>query len=335
MHIEHKLRAVLFVDHGVSLLDMSGPLQTFETVNELHHDARQGYDTRVVSVAGGLIETACGQRIMTAPISAARELPIDTLIVLGGCAGDDFAVRPDVVSEIAATAPLARRICSLGSGVFLLAAAGQIMRRQVAAHWRYAPALQSRYPGMKIDAKRIFVRDGALWTSAGLVASFDLVLALVEEDYGHTIALAAARQLVMFIKRSGLQPQLSIPLEVQSSSDWRFADLHVWIAAHLNDDLRVARLAEKMCMAPRTFARTYSVRVGRTPARTVEAMRLEAACRELENLSIPIKSVASRVGLLSEQAMQRAFKRVYGLSPSEYRARHYQPAPDQARRAAA
>lgn len=331
---QQKLRAVLLVDHGVSLVEMSGPLQTFATVNELHPGGKQGYETLVVSVDGGLIQTTCGQRIMTEPITASRQGPIDTLIVLGGCEGRDFTVRSNVVDEIALTAPLARRVCSLGTGIFPLAAAGQIMDRRVAAHWCYAPMLQARYPSMKIDADRIFIRDGSIWTSAGLVASFDLVLALVEEDYGHSISLAAARHLVMFIKRSGLQSQVSIPLAVQSSSDWMFDDLHAWIAAHLHDDLCVARLAEKVCMAPRTFARTYSERVGRTPAKTVEAMRLEAACRELENPSIPIKSVASRVGLLSEQAMQRAFKRVYGVSPSEYRAIHYQPGAFAARKAA-
>ena len=330
---QQTLRAVLLVDHGVSLVEMSGPLQTFATVNDLTAGAR-GYATSVVSVDGGLVYTSCGQQIMTEPIASARQAPIDTLIVLGGCAGEDFTVRPRQIAELALTAPLARRVCSLGTGIFALAAAGQIGQRRVAAHWHYAPVLQARYPSMQIDAKRIFLRDGAVWTSAGLVASFDLVLALVEQDYGHAMALAAARQLIMFIKRSGLQAQVSVPLELQAASDWMFADLHAWIAAHLHDDLSIARLAEKVCMAPRTFARTYSERIGRTPAKTVEAMRLEAACRELENPSIPLKSVASRVGLLSEQAMQRAFKRVYGVSPSQYRATHYQPGHSLARQAA-
>lgn len=320
MNLQFKKRTVLLVDHGVNLLDLSAPLQTFTTVNALAVHGEPAYEMLVVSIQGGLVETACGQKIMTAPFSTARQSAIDTLFILGGCSGPDFEVRSNVVAEIEKTAPFVRRLCALGTGIFVLAAAGQVTERHVASHWSDATTLQRRYPTIKVDADKIFLRDGAIWTSAGLAASFDLTLALIEEDCGHALAIKAARQLVLFMKRSGLQSQISISLAAQSSSDWMFAELHAWMAAHLQDDLSVARLAEQVNMAPRTFARIYSERVGRTPAKMVEAMRLEAVCRALENPANPLKGIAVKVGMLTEQNLQRAFKRVFGMSPSHYRA---------------
>jgi transcriptional regulator GlxA family with amidase domain len=172
-----------------------------------------------------------------------------------------------------------------------------------------------------VDADRIFIKDGSIWTSAGVTAGIDLTLALIEEDFGHRIAIETARQLVMFMKRSGGQSQFSTPLSAQTQASDGFADLHAWIAAHLDEDLRVERLAEQAGMAPRTFARTYSTKVGCTPARTVDTMRIELACRLLEETSDPLKRIAAASGFGDEQNLRRVFLRRMGITPAQHRAR--------------
>lgn len=322
MNLQTRLRTVLLIDHGVNLLDLSGQLQTFETANQLSQEVGHRYETMVASSAGGLVETSCGQQLMTAQFAAVRTGPIDTLIVVGGYRSENLDVRAGVVAELKMAAEIARRVCAIGAGIFLLAATGQIHERRVAVHWRYAPALQEQYPDMHIDADSIFCQSGRLWTSVGLATSFDLALALIEADLGHALAIHVARHLVMFMKRSGRQSQASISLHAPASSDWTFAELHTWIYDHLDGDLSVARLAEKVCMTPRTFARKYTERLGHPPASTVEAMRLDAARSALENSDKPLKSIAEKVGLRNEQSLQRAFRRAFGITPADFRADH-------------
>ena len=216
---------------------------------------------------------------------------------------------------------MVRRVCSVCTGAFLLAAAGQLDGRHVATHWDWVARLGAQYPGIHIDADRIYIQDGPVWTSAGVSAGIDLTLALIEADFGHQVAIQTARQLVMFIKRSGGQSQFSVPLAAQLHDRGDFADLHAWMAAHLADDLSVERLAEHVGMSPRSFARSYVAKVGRTPAKTVEAMRLEAACRALEETDLPLKSIAAAAGHGDEQALRRAFQRQLGVSPTQYRDR--------------
>jgi transcriptional regulator GlxA family with amidase domain len=315
------LRIVVLADDQINLLDLSGPSQAFATMNALSHNGEKHYETVLVSVNGGLVKTGCGLEVMTSPMPVLDGLPIDTLIVPGGCEGTGFQGRPQLVALIAKVAPLARRVCSLSTGVFLVAAAGQLNERTTATHWKWARTLKKHHPQTHIDADRIFFQDGMMWTSAGLASALDVALALIEQDHGHAMALKVARHLVMFIKRAGSQPQCSVSLAVQSGEDGSFADLHAWIANNLLEDLSVARLAEQVCMAPRTFARHYVQRLGKTPAKTVEAMRLEAACGALASSCNSLKTIAAKVGLINEQSMHRAFKRAFGMSPSQYRTR--------------
>lgn len=322
------LRVVVLAGDHLNLLDLSGPLQAFAAFNALAPEASRRYDTVLVSSAGGLLKTSCGMQLMAAPVTALDGLRIDTLIVPGG--GEGSGVQGVIGGQallalIARVAPHARRVCALSTGVVLVAAAGQLGARKAAAHWQSARSLQQHHPHTQIDAERIFFQDGMTWTSAGLASSLDVALALIEQDHGQAMALQVARQLVMFVKRAGSQPQRSVPLAAQSGEDGLFADLHAWIASNLSHDLSVARLAEQACMAPRTFARNYVQRLGKTPAKTVEAMRLEAACGALSGSATSLKAIAARVGLSNEQAMQRAFQRAYGMSPSQYRLRHAAP----------
>jgi len=316
------VRVVLLAHEQMNLLDLSGPLQALATARR--DGDRNGpalYDTIVASVDGGAVTTGCGLPVMTVALSTLEGVAIDTLIAPGGCKGDTFDAPPQLVAWIARRAPDVRRVCSVCTGAFLLAAAGQLDGRHVATHWDWATRLGAQYPGIHIDADRIYIQDGPVWTSAGVSAGIDLTLALIEADFGHQVAIQTARQLVMFIKRSGGQSQFSVPLAAQLHDRGDFADLHAWMATHLADDLTVERLAGHVGMSPRNFARSYAARVGRTPAKTVDAMRLEAACRALEETDLPLKSVAAAAGHGDEQTLRRAFQRQLGVSPTQYRER--------------
>ncbi len=246
---------------------------------------------------------------------------IDTVIVAGGCAGDEYDAPAALAEWIAQTEPRLRRLCSVCTGAFLLAAAGQLEGRKAATHWDWVGRLEGRHPDIQVDPDRIFVQDGKIWTSAGVTAGIDLTLALIEADYGHRVAIETARQLVMFVKRSGGQSQFSVPLSAQSAGSSDFAELHAWIAANLGEDLSVERLASQAGMSPRHFARLYAEKLGRPPAKAVAAMRFEAACRALEETDLPLKRVAAETGHGDEQNLRRQFQRRLGVGPADYRSR--------------
>lgn len=319
--VRHPVRVVLLAYDGMNLLDLAGPLQALTTANRgvgAGEPAR--YETIVASSEGGPIVTSSGLSIVTAPVLTLAELPIDTLIVPGGCWGEEYEVQPDLRDFIVARAGSVRRLCSVCTGAFLLAAAGQLDGRRVATHWAWLDKLKAQHPSLEVDGDSIFIRDDALWTSAGVSSGIDLTLALIEEDFGPRIAIDAARQLVVFMKRAGGQSQFSISLAAQTR-DRGFVELHAWMAANLGSDLSVPSLAEHACMAPRTFARAYAAKIGCTPAKTVERMRLEAACRALEETDLPLKSVAVQSGYGNEQNLRRAFQRQLGTNPVTHRAR--------------
>jgi transcriptional regulator GlxA family with amidase domain len=315
-------RMVLLAYEQMNLLDLCGPLQTLCTANRNRNTGQPAlYETIVASVDGGLVITGSGLPVMTVALAVLQDLTIDTLIAPGGCSGDEHYAPPQLIAWIAQRASTIRRLCSVCTGAFLLAAAGQLDGRRVATHWDWVSRLKDRHPEIRIDADKIFIQDGSIWTSAGVTAGIDLTLALIEADFGHAIAIKTARQLVMFIKRSGGQSQFSVPLAAQSQASGKFVDLHAWIAAHLGEDLRIEKLAAQANMAPRTFARVYAEMLGRTPAKAVEAMRLEAACRALEETDLPLKSIAAKTGYTEEQNLRRVFQRLLGGSPNQYRQR--------------
>jgi transcriptional regulator GlxA family with amidase domain len=316
------LRVVLLAYDDMNLLDLCGPLQALATASKRRPDNEPAlYETIVASADGGLITTSAGLPVATVSIATLDGVAIDTLIAPGGCKGQQFNASPALVNWIALRAPHVRRLCSVCTGAFLLAAAGQLEGRRAATHWEWAERLRDSHPRIDVDADKIFVRDGSVWTSAGVSAGIDLTLALIEEDYGHQIAIETARQLVVFMKRTGGQSQFSVPLAAQSHEGGRFDELHAWVATHLHESLTVERLAEQAGMSARTFARTYATQSGRTPAKMVEAMRLEAACRALEKTALPLKTIAANTGYVEEQNLRRVFQRQLGVSPGQYRDR--------------
>ncbi|MBC7367479.1 MAG: DJ-1/PfpI family protein [Undibacterium sp.] len=323
-------RIVILAYEDMNLLDLAGPLQAFATAGRSAAANGSGlYEVIVASAGGGLVTSSSGLAVMTVPLSKLKGTTIDTILTAGGCRGQSYYAPPKLVKWIKQRAPTVRRVCSVCTGAFLLAAAGQLDGRRVATHWDWVARLRTLHPKIHVDADKLFIHDGPIWTSAGVTAGIDLTLALIEEDFGHRVAIETARQLVMFIKRSGGQSQFSVPLAAQSGDSGTFADLHAWIAGNLASDLRVERLAEQAGMPPRTFARVYAAKSGRTPAKTVEAMRLEAACRALEETSLPLKAIVATTGYAEEQNLRRVFLRKFGVTPSQYRGRfspHVAPA---------
>lgn len=322
MPIATPRRVVFLAYDGMNLLDLAGPLQAFATANRISESSGGAamYETVVASARGGSVTSSAGLSVDTRAIASLDGVAVDTLIAAGGCKGDEFFACPELVDWIARRASVVRRLCSVCTGAFLLAAAGQLSGRRSATHWAWADRLQRLHPEVEVDADALFVQDGAVWTSAGVTAGIDMSLALIEADFGHEIAIQTARQLVMFIKRTGGQSQFSVPLAAQSSDMGDFAGLHAWIAAHIDQDLSVARLAARASMSLRTFVRLYTAAVGRTPAKTVEAFRMEAACRALESTTLPLKSICAKVGYAEEQNLRRVFLRNLGITPLQYRA---------------
>jgi len=269
------------------------------------------------------VPTDVGMMIDTAPISSVKPPQVDTLVIPGG--PGIWALRQDAVlmKWITQTLPRARRIASICLGAFALAWTGSLDGRRAATHWRYCPRLQDSFPKVRVEPNAIFVQDGHVWSSAGVSAGIDLALAMIEEDFGHTIALDIARRLVVFLKRPGGQSQFSTVLAAQASDvEGRFSALHAWIIENIASELKVETLAERAGMTPRTFARTYVSRTGMTPANGVEALRVETARLLLESRQIGgVVEVAKRAGFGDDERMRRAFLRHLGVTPSEYRRR--------------
>lgn len=330
---ESRRLVVVLAFEDVQLLDVAGPVQTFASANEMVCGTR-GAPTRgapyrivVVSRRGGPIRSSSGLPLATQPIAKAiGDRRIDTLIIPGGAGVHDAAKDAKTLNWVHHQVSTVRRIASVCTGAFLLAATGILAGHRVTTHWRFCTRLQQEFPDIQVDPDPIYLHDGPLWTSAGVTTGIDLSLALVQEDLGRQVAMQVARHLVVFLNRPGGQSQFSAPLEAQAAAASgnapnHFAPLHGWIAERLAGDLRVERLAEQAGMAPRTFARVYAAKMGVTPARMVEKIRVEAARRILEETDTPIKRIAAECGFGNEERLRCAFARQVGTTPAEYRAR--------------
>jgi transcriptional regulator GlxA family with amidase domain len=229
------------------------------------------------------------------------------------------AADPRLLHWVVARSRQARRTASVCTGAFLLAASGLLDGRRVTTHWRYCAELARRYPALTVESDPIFVRDGSVWTSAGVTAGIDLALAFVEADLGRESALAVARQLVVFARRPGGQAQFSASLGLGVAAE--FDGLHTWMTRNLHHDLSVPVLAARAGMSERSFARRYHAATGTTPSRAVERLRVEAARAALGNSPRSIKDVARRCGFGSEETMRRSFLRLLAVAPRDYRAR--------------
>jgi transcriptional regulator GlxA family with amidase domain len=313
----------LLVFNGALALDVSGPAEVFATANRLSSNADE-YEMRVISKDGGMIVTASGIPFLTEKASALGE--VDTFIISGGLRIGAVARDPEIAALVRRAAAECRRICSVCTGAFVLAEAGILEGRRAVTHWEVGEEFRARYPGVKLDLDPIYIRDGNVWTSAGVTAGIDLALALIEDDLGRSMAVDIAKQLVVFLQRPGGQAQFSATLSAQTKaagreSAERFRKLHSWMAENIAHDLSVPTLAAQVAMAPRSFARTYAEAMGVTPAKAVEDLRLEAAKRHLEAGEASLKVVAVQCGFGNEERLRRSFSRRYGVAPSAYRER--------------
>ncbi len=310
---------------SVQLLDVTGPLQVFASANDLVVQAGGGppYALQVVAqLAPGTtasITASAGLGLMAIPLPPIGAA-VDTLMVAGGPGVEAAAADPVLVDWVRQRAAQARRVASVCTGAVLLAASGVLDGRRAATHWSFCAELARRFPAVRVEADPIFVRDGPIWTSAGVTAGIDLALALVEQDLGRGLALAVARYLVVFLKRPGGQAQFSAALSLQAAED-RFGPLHDWINAHLADDISLPVMAGHAGMSERSFSRHYAAATGLTPARAVERLRLEAARRLLSESRLPVKRISQRCGFGSEETMRRSFLRLLAATPQDYRAR--------------
>lgn len=315
--MQRRIEILSYLDS--QLLDIAGPLQVFASANDMAALAGRPrpYDPVVVANTGMTLTSsglAIGGQALPGP-----DIAIDTLIVPGGWGVHRASEDAATIAWVRGRSAAARRTASVCSGAFILAAAGLLDGRRAVTHWQSCDALKRRYPLVKLDPDPIFIRDGDIWTSAGVTAGIDLALALVEADLGREPALRVARQLVVFLKRPGGQSQFSIALTLQDTGS-RFDDLHAWVVQNLHRKLSLADLAERSGMSARSFSRHYRDRTGMTPARAIEELRLESARRQLEQ-GAPVSRAAARCGFGTEETMRRAFLRRYGVTPQAYRER--------------
>lgn len=313
---------VIVAYNDAQLLDIAGPYQVFASAND-----ESGGDTYAIKLAGldgTQTRTSAGMTLETTPLAGIDPLNVHTLLVVGG---DKAAVRrassdTRLRQWLRHCAPSARRICSVCTGTFPLAAAGLLTGRKVATHWRGTNTLKKLYPDLTVDGDAIYVRDNNIWTSAGVTTGIDMCLAIVAEDCGAAVSMAIARRLVLYAHRPGGQSQFSPLLEGQVQADGPLTETLQWMADNMRAPLSVADCAAHAAMSERTFYRRFIGATGKSPARYLEALRLDAARAVLERNAAPLKHVAAASGFSSVQQLIQAFEKRLGLTPSDYRKLH-------------
>ncbi|MCP5145562.1 MAG: GlxA family transcriptional regulator [Gammaproteobacteria bacterium] len=306
------------------ILDVVGPLEVLTGAGLFLPDVRQPYEVHVVSQKAGPVRTTSGLTIEARQsfATAMRDRhPIDTLIVAGGHGTDQALKDKALLGYVAHAASKADRIVSICTGAMILAEVGLLDGRRATTHWWWCPILAQRFPAVTVEPDAIYVRDGNVWTSAGVTTGMDLALSLVEMDWGHDIALQVARYNVMYMMRPGGQSQFSAHLVAQQADDPAINAALSYLLKHLTEPLTVSALAARVFMSERSFARKFKDETGVTPAHFVEMARVQAARVALEQSTAPIDQIARQTGFASAERMRRAFQRHVGVCASEYRER--------------
>jgi transcriptional regulator GlxA family with amidase domain len=320
-------RIGLLVWPGCDVLDVCGPTDAFYYAK--HWLVRYGrtcepsYQCDIVAATTGSVRTSCGIELIATHGYSGIEDGLDTLVVAGGEEAEQASKDPSLVECVRSIAPRARRVASVCTGAFILAAAGLLHQRRVTTHWLYSGLLASAYPSIDVDSSLLFARDGNIYSSGGITAGIDLALALVEEDLGREIALAVARTMVVFPRRPGGQSQFSAYVKYAEFLGNRpeIAELQSWILGHPVEDLSVQALAARVGMSPRNFARLFHTETGDTPAQFAERARADAARCKLEQSTVPVETIAQECGFGNAERMRRTFQRLFNISPHDYRAR--------------
>jgi len=298
---------------GFQLLDAAGPIAAFEIAARY---AGEAYTLAVLATTDGAVASSSGATLNAIPLAAAPAL--DTLIVAGGEGTRAAAQDPAIIAYVLAVSGRARRIASVCSGTYVLAEAGLLDGRRATTHWSRSAHFARRYPRVRLEPDRIFIRDGAVWSSAGITAGIDLSLALIAEDLGESVARRTAQQLVVYRQRPGGQSQFSALLDMERPGG-RFGPLLAWARERLGDALSVEQLAAQAAMSPRNFTRRFTEETGLTPARAVERLRVEAARERVEAGHDAIDRIALGTGFGDPERMRRAFIRAYGQPPQALR----------------
>jgi transcriptional regulator GlxA family with amidase domain len=319
------IRRIGFLGYeGIQALDLVGPADAF-TSDALRGpqyavDGEPPYEVVIIGLKSKRFVAGSGVEFRASHVVPSN-VRLDTLIIPGGSGLRTTGLADDAAAWIAARAPSIRRIASVCTGIYGLAPTGLLDGRTVTTHWSFAADVQRRFPKLHVDSDALYLKDGKFCTSAGITAGVDMALAMIEDDLGPEAALAVAREMVVYVKRSGGQHQYSEPLRFQVAATDRFADLAAWIPTHLRNDLSVESLAERACLSVRQFTRAFTERFSITPAAFVEETRLTEACRRLALRRTTVESVARSVGYASDDAFRRAFERRFGVLPRDYRSR--------------
>jgi transcriptional regulator GlxA family with amidase domain len=303
------LDVLIFPDFQI--LDATGPIAAFEIAGRY---APGAYRMRVCALEPGPVVSSSGASMMAEGLTAE---PADTLLLAGGDGTRPATQCARTIAWVQGAAARARRTASVCSGAYLLAEAGLLDGRRATTHWQRCPDFARRYPQVRLEPDRIFVRDGEIWTSAGITAGIDLALALIADDLGDEVSRRVAQQLVVYHRRPGGQSQHSALLEM--SHGGRFTTLLDWMREHLAEPMSVEQLAERAAMSPRHFARAFAAEIGMTPAKAVERLRLEAARERVEDSGDPIDKIATWAGFGDAERMRRAFVRSLGQPPQALR----------------
>jgi transcriptional regulator GlxA family with amidase domain len=320
--VELVKRVAIVAFDGCQTLDVVGPYEVLAGASEAQaaRGAKdRGYDVRIAAI-GTAITSNSGIE-MRAHVRLAQVREIDTLVIAGGEGARAAAKEPAIVAAVRKAAKRARRVTSVCTGAFVLAAAGLLDGKRATTHWAWCDALAGAFPRVRVERDPIYVRDGRVWTSAGVTAGIDLALAMVEEDLGREVAMLVARHMVVFVRRAGGQSQFSAQLAAQTAERPSLRDLQAWIVEHPDEALDVPSLAKKCAMSVRHFGRMFRAEVGLAPAAYVERVRVETARRLLEESARSIEEVAAAAGFGTPEALRRAFARRVGVSPREYRNR--------------
>jgi transcriptional regulator GlxA family with amidase domain len=310
------MRVVILAPPGVQSLDVVGPAEVFWEAARRLGDPH-AYEVQVMGTTEGAVCGTGNLRFLADSTIYDPDEPIDTLLVGGDPSFDE--IDPAVTAWLSRRAPTVRRYGSVCTGVFFLAAAGLLDGRRVTTHWECADKLRKDFPNLIVDDNQIFIRDGALCTTAGVSAGMDLALALVEEDFGRELALIVARYMVMFLKRPGGQSQFSAHLAAQMSTKSQIQQAQEYVLENLSADLSVDALALRAGMSTRNFSRVFRRELKYTPAAFVDAARIDAARRMLSDTKTPLQRVAGACGFGTVNSMRRVFVRNLGVAPHDYR----------------
>ncbi len=305
---------------NATALDLVGPAEAFASAMRTTEKGKpeRCYAVSIIGLTKRAFATESG--IVFRPTATLEAAPkFDTLIIPGGRGIRDPEINRKVAAWVTARAKQTRRVASVCTGLYGLAATGLLDGRRVTTHWRFATDVARRFPNLRVNANALFIKDGPFYTSAGVTAGIDLALALIEEDFGSKIALTVARELVVYLKRSGGQEQYSEPLQFQTHASDRFAELVAWMTNNPGESMSVEELARRASLSPRQFFRRFKAHFGSSPATFVETLRLNEARRRLTHAEASIEHVAESVGFNGSDSFRRAFTRRFRVTPSKFR----------------